>query len=203
MGHPKDEVVSPGYQEIACQQVLLQDASVYSVQWLVIPDRSGGTLTAQALLESYLKLIGEWTCSLIRPAASAEGIEFRLLGTSLVLLGFDPPEYLSGPETEAVRLRINGGVLVQERGNGRGMFSLSSRREAGGLRIEVLLSDYCAQLLGSARPSPARRLLYRMTQAWIHKAVTVSYLTRWCRELTGEPPRVRVKKVQVREGRNT
>lgn len=189
--------------EVACQQILEQDASVYSVQWLVIPDPHARQVTAQLLLDRYLKLVRNWTFTLIRPRVVADGVQFRLLDTSLALLSFGPPEYLAGEEDGEVRLRINGGLLVQPRECNRGLFSLYTAREGEGARVTVQLSDYCPLLLGNARPSLVRRLLYRMTQAYLHKIVTVRYLVDLYRELTGEKVSPRLIKVQVREGKET
>jgi len=190
-------------KEVACQQILERDASVYSVQWLVIPDPYARQITAQLLLDRYLKLVRDWTFTLIRPRVAADGVQFRLLATSLALLSFGPPEYPAGEEDGEVHLRINGGLLVQPRECNRGLFSLYAAREGEGARVTVQLSDYCPLLLGSARPSLVRRLLYRMTQAYLHKVVTVRYLADLYRELTGEKVSLRLIKVQVREGKET
>lgn len=191
-----------GVKEIACQQILLQDASVYSVQWLVFPERYAHLITAPLLLERYLKLVRDCTFSLIRPVAGAGGIEFRLLASSLALLSFAPPQRVFGEDREEVHLVINGGLLVQARECDRGMFSFSAEKAEGGMRVTVQLSDYCPLLLGSRTPSRLRRLLYRFTQAYIHKRVTVRYLSTLYEELTGGEIRTRVKKVRVKEGRD-
>jgi hypothetical protein len=190
-------------QEIACQQILEQDASVYSVQWLVLPESCAPRVTAEFLLDRYLKLVRNWTWSLIRPALSAEGVQFRILNTPLVLLSFGPAEYPGGEGAGEVHLRVNGGLLVQPRECDRGLFSLYAEEVAEGVRVRVQLSDYCPLLLGSARPSRLRRLLYRVTQAYLHKVVTVRYLAELYRELTGEKPNPRVLQVKVREGKET
>lgn len=192
-----------GTVEVACQQILLQDASVYSVQWLVLPERYAHLVSAQLLLDRYLKLVRESTFSLIRPVRSTQGVRFRLFASSLSLLSFAPVEHLLGERSESVQLRINGGLLVQAGECSRGMLSLLTEREEGGLRVTVQLSDYCPLLLGSARPSLLRRLFYRITQAYIHQAVTVRFLSDLYRELTGEKVRACVKKVRVKEGRDT
>jgi hypothetical protein len=186
--------------EVACQQVLLQDASVYSVQWLVVPERVAHLVTTQLLLDRYLKLVRDFTFSMARPLVSADGIEFRLFSSSLAFLSFAPPEHVSGQGTAAVLLRINGGFLVQARERGRGMLSLLTEQDEGGLRITVQLS-YCGPLLlGKGPPSRLRRLLYRVTQGALHKAVTIRFLSDLYRELTGEKIQVSVKKVRVKDG---
>src|ERR1035437_3730511 len=124
-----------GVTEISCQQILLQDASVYSVQWLVIPERYAHHVSARLLFDRYLKLVRDRTFSLIRPVVSPDGVQFRLIASSLSFLSFSAPEYLSGPEAAAVHLSINGGLMVQARASNRGMFSLLTERAEGGLRI--------------------------------------------------------------------
>jgi len=186
--------------EIACQQILSQDASVYSVQRLVVAERYAHLVTARLLFDRYLELVRDCTFSIIRPVIGSDGVQFRLFASSLALLSFAPPEYLCGQGTGAVHLRINGGLLVQARGAGRGTFSFLTDREEGGLRITVQLSDYCPLLLGGARPSLLRRLFFKITQGYIHKAMTVRFLSGWYRELTGEKVRARVKQVRVKEG---
>jgi len=189
--------------EVACQQILERDASVYSVQWLELPERYAAQLGASLLLERYLKFIRARTWHLIRPTVSADGIQFRLLASSVALLSFAPPRYSALQDGEDVTLAISGGCLVQAGECDRGMFSLASARLEGRVRVTVQLSDYCPLLLGSGNPSVLRRLLYRFTQAYIHKVVTVKYLGALYRELTGQKACTKVKKVRVREGIDT
>ena len=189
--------------EVACQQILVSDASVYSVQWLDLPARYAAQVTAPMLLERYLAFVSRFTRRLIRPALTREGVQFRVLSTSLALLSFSPPQLEVLEDGEALHLSICGGFLVQAGECDRGKFSLYSTRIDDGLRIMVQLSDYCPLLLGSRAPSKIRRHLYRLTQAYIHKVVTVRYLARLYRDLTGEEICVKVKKVQLREGIET
>ena len=190
------------YREIACQQVLQQDGSVYSVQWLVVPENCADPVTGRFLLARYLELVRTGTLNLVRPVSNADGIQFRLLGSSLALLRFAPAEHLCGEEGEAVHLRTTGGLLVRKGETGPGRFSFLTEREEGGLRITVQLR-YCAPLLlGGGRPSLLRRLFFRATQGRFHKAITVRFLSELYRELTGEKARLRLKKVRVKEGRD-
>ena len=189
--------------EVACQQILLDDASVYSVQWLDLPPRYATQLPASMLLERYLDFVREWTGHLVRPAVTGDGVEFRLLASSVALLSFSTPQLFATEGGEEIRLGICGGVLAQAGECDRGSFSLRRIDGEGAVRVMVQLSDYFPLLLGSRTPSPARRLLYRFTQAYLHKVVTVKYLSRLHRELTGVELRTVVKKVQVREGIET
>ena len=186
--------------EVSCQQVLLQDGTVYSLQWLVIPARFAGPLTAHLLLERYRKLVRDYTFSLVRPVLDAGGVQFRLVGTTLAFLSFAPPEYLSGEQSEAVQLRTKGGLLVRAGEPGRGIFSFSVEREVPGVRVTVQLF-YCRPLLlGRGRPSLLRRSLFSLTQGRIHKSIMLRFLSDLCRDLTGEKATMRVRKVQVKEG---
>jgi len=186
--------------EIACQQILLPDASVYSVQWVDLPAPFSSRVKASLLLQHYFKVITKRTFGLISPTVTVEGVQFRIVATRFALLSFSPPRFEVDEAGEAVHLCICGGFLVQAGECDRGMFSLLSAAHDGGLRITVQLSDYCPLLLGSRTPSRMRKLLYRLTQAYLHKVVTVRYLSSLYGELTGAKPRPGVKKVQVREG---
>lgn len=203
-------------KDIGFQQILMRDGSVYSVQWIDLPERLREEVAPPLLLQRYFRLIRDFTCSIIRPTVTETGVEFRLLSSRLALLSFGPPQYrkLAGAgcltersclspsaEGEAADLFINGGVLVQSGHCDRGKFSVMvTNGPAGGLRITVELSDFCPLLLKSTTPSWPLKTLYRLTQAYIHKVVTVKYLITLYRELTGEKVRGRIEKVQILEG---
>jgi len=183
-------------QEIACQQVLLEDCSVFSVQWSTFPHGIAEGLTPRHLLERYLAHIRRATLSAIRPAQSSEGIEFRLLGSRLSLISFLPPE--EGPA--GLTLRICGGLLVQSRHCHRGELLFTVQPTQEGIKACLQLSDYCPLILGSSTPSRLRRWLYRLTQAAIHRLVTIRFLVLIYRELAGSAAPVRVLKVNLRQG---
>ncbi len=183
-------------EEIACQQVLSEDSSVYSIQWMTLPARHAGTITPEQLLERYLAHVRRFTLSLVRPVRSAEGIDFRLLATRLNLLSFVAPLAGGGGMSSSTTLRISGGYLVQPRECGRGELSFITEPHGEGIKVVVRLADYCPLLLGSRRPSRSRKLLYRLTQALLHKIVTVRFLVRLYHELEGHGRRVRVVRVK-------
>lgn len=185
--------------QIACQQVLQEDSSVFSIQWTDLSVELAGELTPSRLLERYLSAIRRMTWGLIRPTVTAAGISFGLFGR-FSLLCFHKPE----PEGDWLALRICGGLLVQRDQCERG--ELAFRCEPlpdGPVRVTLRLSDYCPLLLGSQRPSVVRRWLYRLTQAALHRLVTVRFLALLYRELGGDLRRVETVQVQVREGRVT
>ncbi len=187
-------------REIACQQILREDASVYSVQWMTLPGGHSATLVPSFLLERYLVHVRRFTLSVIRPERIEGSIDFRFLGFRTPLISFAPPEYADTGDIRSVALRISGGVLVQLGECTRGELSFITEQFDEGVKVVVELSDYCPLLLGGSAPGRWRKHLYRLTQALIHKAVTVRYLARLYRELEGPGSVIRVVRVRATEG---
>lgn len=181
---------------IACQQVLLEDASVFSIQWSVFPHRLVATLTPDDLLKRYLAFIRSLTADIVRPLDMPEGIELRLLGSGPSLISFQPPVI----EGNSLALRIRGGVLVQPRQRDNGVLRFEAEETAEGTRVALRLSGYHPLILGGPSPSFFRRWFYRFTQAAIHRVVTVRFLALLHRELAGTAGRVRMVGVRVQEG---
>lgn len=186
-----------GNQEIACQQVLVEDSSVFSIQSSLFPSNIAAGLTPHHLLERYLAYIRNATLSLIRPYRSPDRVEFRLLGSRLSLISFLPPETGNG----SVTLRICGGMLVQPHQCQRGELQFSSAATPEGIKISLQLSEYCPLILGGPSPSIIRLWLYRLTQAAIHRLVTIRFLVLLFRDLTGSSVPVKVLNIKMREGR--
>jgi hypothetical protein len=185
------------YQEIACQQVLVEDSSVFSVQWSIFPVQIAAELTPIILLERYLAHIRRATFSVIRPTEAASGIELRLLGCRhMSLISFLRPE----EEHMSTTLRICGGLLVQPHQCHRGELRFAVEPTPEGVKVSLQLSDYCPLILGNASPSPVRRWLYRLTQAAIHRLVTIRFLMLLYRDLAGSSASVRVVNANVRDG---
>lgn len=187
-------------KKIWLQQILLQDGSVFSIQWIEMPERYRHEVAAPLLLQRYYRLIRDFTWSIIRPVTTDAGVEFRLFSSSFALLAFSLPQYEKLPEGDAVHLYISGGFLVQSGQCDRGKFSMMTQEVAGAWRVTVELSDYCPLLLRNTSPSTFRKALYRLTQAYIHKVVTVKYLISLYREVTGEKVRAEVETVNLQEG---
>ncbi len=185
------------FQEIACQQVMTEDASVFSVQWTDLPVTMAGALSAKELLGRYLGHINRCTLTLIRPVTLKSGIEFRLLWTGLSLISFLPPDY----EDDCATLRICGGYLVQSRQCDRGELRFGVEVASESVRISLQLSDFCPLILGGSSPSLVRLWLYRVTQAAIHRLVTVRFLTLLYQELAGHSAGVRIVHVDARTGK--
>ena len=181
-------------EEIACQQVLREDSSVFSIQWMTLSARHAVAVEPERLLERYLVHVRRFTLSMVRPVQSAERIDFRLIATRLNLLSFVPPLAADDGLTCSITLRISGGYLVQPRECGRGELSFITEPCGKGIKVVVRLADYCPLLLGNRRPSRGRKLLYRFTQAVLHKVVTVRFLVRLYHELEGRDKPVRVVK---------
>lgn len=181
-------------REIACQQVLREDSSVYSVQWMTIPARHAPAVSPVLLLERYLAHVRRFTLSLVRPARAPGGIDFRLLGTGVKLFSFSVPLAGGDGSIRTITLRISGGWLVQPRECGRGELSFSTEPTGDLVKVVVRLADFCPLLLGSRQPSRFRKLAYRLTQSLLHRIVTVRFLLRLYRELEGPDAPVRVVK---------
>lgn len=185
---------------IACQQILEADHSVFSIQWVVIPGGSPRAISSDGLLERYLRYIQHCTAGIIRPVQTAAGIEFRLLASSWALLQFLPPRHTRDATGERTILNISGGLLVDKQECDRGQLDLMVDETAAGTRLTLKLADYCPLLLGSRQPSLWRKWLYRFTQAYIHKIVTVNFLATVYRSLTGKSVRRGVVNIVVRKG---
>jgi hypothetical protein len=185
-------------QEIACQQVLVEDSSVFSIQWSIFPLAIAAELTPGTLLDRYLAYIRRSTFSVITPTRSPAGIEFRLMGSSLSLISFQEPDV----NEQSIVLRICGGMLVQPRQCDRGELHFSVSSSDDGIKVSLQLSDYCPLLLGSSSPSLLRRWLYQFTQAAIHRLVTVRFLSLLYQDLAGTSAKFQVVNVQVRDGKS-
>lgn len=176
----------------------MEDASVFSIQYTTFARELAAGLTPSGLLDRYLTYIRKSTLSIIRPVASESGVEFRLLATRFCLLCFLPP---SGDAERVVILRICGGLLVQRRQCDRGELRFIIDDASSGVTVTLQLSDYCPLILGNRNPSRIRYWLYRLTQAAIHRLVTVRFLALLYRDMAGPDARVRVVVGRVRGGR--
>jgi hypothetical protein len=167
---------------IASEDLILGDSSVVSRQWVHLV--AGGPVpTPEQMLERYLVFLRRCTLSLVRPVAAAGGIAFRLAGLHRPLLQFAPPESCRNSAGRSVTLRIQGGLLVQQSECGRGMLTFTVSPVRDGVELAVRVADYCPLLLGGQRPSRLRSLLYRSTQAIVHRLITVRFLSHLCRNL--------------------
>ena len=181
------------YQKIACQQVLVDDASVFSVQWSVFPSAVAEGLYPEKLLGRYLAHIRSCTLSIIRPLVLKNGIEFRLFASKWSLISFLSPQ----SDADSVTLNICGGLLVQPDRCERGKFRFGLDPVPGGVRVSLRLSEFCPLILGGSSPPRVRFWLYRLTQGAIHRLVTVRFLTLLYRELTGSPAAVEVVNIPI------
>jgi hypothetical protein len=186
-------------QEIACQQVLAEDSSVFSIQWSVFPHSLAACLSPEILLKRYLEYIRSCTASVIRPTITAEGLEFRLFSFRTSLISFLPP--VRDDFSRCSILRICGGVLVQPRQCRRGELRFITEDTADGIKVSLQLSDFFPIILGGPAPCFVRRWLYRRTQAFIHRLVTIRFLILLYRELAGVAAPVRLISAHVRDGR--
>ena len=191
------------YYEIACQQVLEEDYSVFSIQWVTIPDDQATGMTPEMLMRFYLAYIRYFTYPLVRPVTTGQGVEFRLFNSRVPLLKFAPPVPGETPRGKRLTLPIVGGVLVQPKQADRGELDFMVETTEEGTRLTLQLSDYHPLLLGSQQPSLWRKWLYRLTQAYIHKVVTVRFLARVHHRIAGFTPKIKTVKVTLRPGEET
>ena len=197
-----DELPDLEAETIACQQVLQDDLSVFSIQWVVIP-RAFDALPSDVLLDLYLRYIERCTLKVIRSVRTADGVEFRLLRSSHALIRFSEPRRVEIGAGERTVLQIAGGMLVQQKQCDRGQLEFIVEGTSAGSRLTLKLSDYCPLLLGGNKPSLWRKWLYRFTQAYIHKVVIVRFLAMIYRNITGRPVKKGVVNIVVRQGTAT
>lgn len=191
------------YYEIACQQVLEENYSVFSIQWVVLPEIHARDFTPGELIRLYLAYIRFFTYPFVAPEVTDTSVEFRLLRSSLSLLKFDLPQYADIPHGKKATLHISGGFLVQPGQCDRGELDFIVERVADGVKLTLQLSDFCPLLLGSRKPSFWRKWLYRFTQAYIHKVVTVRFLSRVHKKIVGYTAPVKIVRASLRSGIDT
>lgn len=189
-------------KEIACQQILEKDGSVFSVQWVVIPGHHATRLDPEFIMERYFSYLRFFTLNLVRPLRTESGIEFRLLSSKLYLLSFATPIYFENTVVRSITLHICGGPFVQSRRCDRGSFSFQTEIFAAGVKVTLQLDEYHPRLLGSTTPGRFRKNLYRFTQAFVHKLVTTMFLASLYREMEGSEFLFKTVSVNVRDGEN-
>lgn len=195
-----DHQLDSAAEKLVCQQILVADQSVFSVQRLLLPEGCGQRITSAELLGYYLAYVERFTLGIIRAVTSEHGIEFRLGRQGPALIRFAPPLATGEGDNEATVLRICGGLLVQPRECDRGELEFRVEQTEAGCRLTLQLADFCPLLLGSNRPSRLHKLLYRLTQAYIHKVVTVRFLRLVYRQLTGRKLAEKAVRIEVRKG---
>lgn len=199
----RDNLPDIDSNRIAFQQILEEDHSIFSLQMVVIPPGEYHEINSAELLSLYLAYIKRFTLGLIRPEETPEGILFRLAGTARAIIQFSPPLTEKTGESQKTTICICGGILVQPKECDRGQLDFMIEAVPSGTRVTLKLSDYCPLLLGSSRPSCWRRWLYRLTQAYLHKIVTIRFIAMVYRKITGSRLSREVISVAVRHGSNT
>jgi hypothetical protein len=199
----RDKLPETGKDRIAFQQVLEEDHSVFSIQTVVIPLGKSSELTSAELLHLYLGYVKKCTLGLIQTEESPDGIAFRLIGTYVAIIKFSPQLFAESNDTQKTTLCISGGLLVQPEERDRGQLDFMVESVANGIRATLKLSDYCPLILGSSQPSLWRKWLYRLTQAYLHKIVTIRFLAMVYRKFTGKKLTKDVVRIAVRQGIDT
>lgn len=198
-----DSLPETDNHRVACQQILEEDHSVFSIQWITLPPGKDHGLTPERLLQLYLDYIRSFTLGIIRTFENDNGIELRPAGSSAAIIRFSPPLPGNTAAGEKTTLRISGGLLVQPKECDRGQLEFFVESVESGCRVALKLSGFCPLLLGSRQPSLWRKWLYRLTQAYIHKAVTIRFLAMVYRNTTGEELKRGVVWLAVRKGKDT
>lgn len=182
---------------IACQQIIAADDSVFSIQWIDVHTSIAGHISPEQLLQRYLHYIRQFTFGVIRPSLSDGGLDFCLGSSRFAIISFLAPENMA----EFTTIRICGGFLVQPHQCKRGELRFGVEKQADTVRISLKLSDYCPLILGGTSPSQLRIWLYRLTQAALHKLVTIRFLTLIYKDITGESPLFKTVHVAVQNGK--
>ncbi|HEU0264675.1 MAG TPA: hypothetical protein VFR01_03000 [Geobacterales bacterium] len=176
--------------EIHSRQLLGDDAAVWSEQSVLLP---AVEMSAGEFYQRYLAYLRRVTLGMVRPGQRGDEVRFLFLGLPLITFSVS----LAG-ESEVI-LRIVGGFLVDPARCHRGLLTFRAEPHAKGVRLTLSLADYCPLILGSSRPSFIRKECYRLTQAAIHRLVTVRFLRSLCRELVGKS-RCRLVTLRARRG---
>ena len=171
--------------KIAIREVIREDHSVFSRQSIVLPHDNKSLLTPAYLVESYLAFLRKCTFAIVQPAQAGGKTALALFGSSLRLLIFSGPEFSENGRTQSATLRIEGGLLVQRNGCGKGMLSFIIEIAEEGLLVAVEVCDYCPLLLGGRKSSKMRKWFYRCTQAFVHRLITVRFLAHLYKQLEG------------------
>ena len=175
-------------KKVACKDVILEDHSVFSRQWIKIPHIDKVLLTPAFLVESFMAFVRTCTLSIVQPVQSGGKIAFALFGFSLPLLIFSGPEFSENDRSQTATLRIEGGLIVQRNECGKGMISFIIEVVEEGVQVAVQVNDYRPLLLGGRKPSKMRKWFYRSTQALLHKIIISRFLCHLCRQLESGKP---------------
>jgi hypothetical protein len=189
--------------EVACQQLLEANNTIFSIQWVVIPSTYEPGMNSVMLLQLYSQHIRRFTLGLVIPVETAEGVEFRLAGLPLSLISFTSSVHEAHENSDCSRLHITGGILVEPGESYRGELLFKTEQTPSGLKLTLQLSGFCPLMLGNQKPSFWRKRLYRYTQGYLHRLITVRFLARVHGRVTGADARTRVVRVALRQGEET
>lgn len=163
--------------------MIAKDGGVRSVQSAEITmsaadlDRLWSPTSLEDLARTYWRFLSRVTLGLIRVVYGEHERAVVLLIRPLILLRFDPPEYVLESDHGNVRWRIRDGLLVARSGRGSGFLSVDVRRRPGKtpeeavLRIEVEVANFYPSIA-----SGLSQLVYEATQSNIHVLVTHAFL---------------------------
>ncbi len=184
---------------LGSQQVLRSDGTVFSLQQLLLPPGAARCFTPEQFLEAYLAYIRRFTCLLVRPRFSAAGLAFGLMGC-VDLLIFAPPVLETSPGRSSLILRCVGGLLSRGGQLRHGQLRFDVEHSEAGSALTLELSDYHSRILGPYPPPFWRRELYRSTQSAVHQRLTLAFLRRLCRRLSGRSAARTIASLPLEEG---
>lgn len=132
----------------------------------------------ERLARTYWTFLSRATLGLVSVAYSSRDRAVVLFGRPLILLRFQPPEYVFASQQGVVRWRIRSGLLVARSGHeGDGYLEIAVTRvpcaepERSRVRVEVEVANFYP-----AVASWFTRGFYRATQAQLHVLVTHGFL---------------------------
>jgi hypothetical protein len=189
-------------ETIACQQVLLDDSSVFSIHWLVLTGFLWPLPSPMLLTSRYLLYIRRSTHALVRPVVDEKGFHFRVSGFPFVLLRFDGPVIQCNERGQSATFSLSGGLMSRVQSGQRCTLVFACQKITQGIKVTVQLSGYCPLLIGKRNPPSRFRIwLYRQIQAKPHKKLTIAFLHSLSHELTGRQTVFKILPVKIKNGR--
>jgi hypothetical protein len=138
----------------------------------------------ERLARTYWRFLTRVSLGLLRVVYSDDSREVVLIGRPLVMLRFRAPEYELEANGGTVTWRIDRGLLVAPPGRGKGYLRISVARgpdrpsnpEEASIYVSSEVASFYPTIMGRGAFAGFGRVLYRLTQMWIHVVVTHAFL---------------------------
>jgi hypothetical protein len=172
-------------------------------------DRIWNVEYLERLARTYWRFLTRVSLGLIRVKYTPQSREIVLLARPLKLLTFQAPEYETEARLGRVTWRIDRGFLVAPRGRGKGYLRIEvERREdwtdgPGGMQVARVSSEvgnFYPLIAGWGWFAKIGRVVYRITQLFIHVIVTEAFFRSLAR-LDLEPSVVGAMRARADEAR--